>query len=755
MRFRIRKLQLHYFSGKYASCLDIISKLEPEIALIRVFERAEYCFFSALTRCAALAELPGSDKASHFAAIVNAHEQLIDWARLCPQNFASRACLVGAEIARIEGHMLEAERLYEEGIRLAGDEDLVSIEALGFELAARFYAGRGFDRFAQTYMRNARASYARWGADGKVAHLDTLYPDLWRERSGPAASPLWSSGQFSNLDLSAMVEIYQAVSGEIVLDRLIEQLMVTVVEQAGAVRGLMLLPSKDEMRIVAEAETNEDTVQVVMRSDVKLAGQLPMSILNYVTRAREAVILDDAMQPNAYSSDAYLVVSKPRSILCLPMIKQTRLVAVLYLENSLSSHMFTPTRLAVLRLLASQAAISIENAELLQEAEDARDEARQANDELKRSFDMIPALAWRMLANQRFEFANKQWHDYTGIDEEAPSLGERWWETYHPDDLDKVRARWAHLLEFGVSGQIEARIRRFDGEYRRFLVRITPMRDETGAIAKWHGTGTDIEDLKQAEQAQEALARVSRVTAMGELTVSIAHEVNQPLMAIVTNAASCLRWLSEDRLNLDEARLAAARIVNDGHRAGDVIASIRALARKCPPEMAPLDINEVIHEVLQLTRDELERNAIAVDAQLASDAGFALADRVQMQQVILNLVMNGIEAMCGCKGRIRRLKITSAAGERGYVNVSVADTGVGLDPALSDRIFEAFYTTKPDGVGIGLSICRSIIEAHHGGLSIRANKPRGTVLAFSLPSVAGERAAPMRTELGRGRWRSD
>jgi PAS domain S-box-containing protein len=544
---------------------------------------------------------------------------------------------------------------------------------------------------------------------------------------------------FQHRDLAAVVEMYQALSREILLDQLIERLMITVVEHGGAVRGLLLLPRGEAMRVVAEAATGDQSVTVDLGPLVRVTRDLPRSIVNYVIHTHEVVIVDDALVANPYASDEYLVRACPRSVLCVPLLNQNRLVGVLYLENNLASHIFTPDRLSILQLLASQAAISIENAELFRHVQETQDQARRVGEELRRSFDMIPALAWRASPDGLLEFANKQWHDFTGVSrDEAQGLS--WIRSFHPDDAEKVADKWRHLLEFRTSGEFEARMRRVDGEVRRFLVRATPMQDSQGNIVNWHGTHTDIEILKRAEQAQEALARVSRITALGELTVSIAHEVNQPLMAIVTNAATCLRWLANDQLNVAEARVAAERIIRHGHRAGDVIASIRALARKAAPEAAELDLCEVILEVLLLTRNKLDCNAITVETDLAADTGTVLGDRVQMQQVILNLIINGIEAIGASYNQSRLLRIRSARADAGFVQITVSDTGVGLPKADDDQIFDAFFTTKEDGIGIGLSICRSIVEAHRGRLWASRNQPHGTAFHFTVPAYTAEDA---------------
>jgi PAS domain S-box-containing protein len=233
--------------------------------------------------------------------------------------------------------------------------------------------------------------------------------------------------------------------------------------------------------------------------------------------------------------------------------------------------------------------------------------------------------------------------------------------------------------------------------------------------------------------AQADLARVTRMTTMGELVASIAHEVNQPLMAIVTNADTCLSWLARDTPQLDEARRAAERIVRDGHRAGDIIKSIRALARKSRPEMTQLDINDVIAEVLVLTRGELRRHDVSLETELSGGLEPVMGDRIQVQQVILNLIMNGIEAMNAIMDRPRVLRVSSQIDGPGSVLIAVTDTGTGLDPAKVNRIFDAFFTTKPEGMGMGLSICRSIIEAHGGRLRASPNPPYGSVFQFTMP----------------------
>jgi PAS domain S-box-containing protein len=248
--------------------------------------------------------------------------------------------------------------------------------------------------------------------------------------------------------------------------------------------------------------------------------------------------------------------------------------------------------------------------------------------------------------------------------------------------------------------------------------------------------------------AQAELAHVNRVTTMGQLTASIAHEVNQPIAASVTNAHAALCWLSAHPPDLEEVRQALGRIIENGGRAGDVIGRIRALIKKAPPCEARFDLNEAVCDVIALTRSEVLKHGVSLQTRLATDLSLVEGDRIRLQQVILNLILNAVDALSGVDEGARELLISTETDASGGVLVTVRDSGPGLDPKSVDRLFEAFYTTKPDGMGMGLSICRSIIEAHGGRMWATANEPRGAVFQFTLhperdETVAAEHAGPM------------
>ncbi len=376
-------------------------------------------------------------------------------------------------------------------------------------------------------------------------------------------------------------------------------------------------------------------------------------------------------------------------------------------------------------------------------AETALEETKSAllasEGRLQHLINLVPGLIWSADGDGTVTYLSQQYLDYVGLESDVALAG-AWMDTLHPDDVEHLVGGWTEALETGQPREAEARLRHTDGRYRWFLFRASPFYDATGRLSHWFGINIDIEDRRRAEEelrrSESDLAHVTRLLTMDELAVSIAHEVNQPLMAIVTNAGTCLRWLDETQLDLALARQAAARVVRDGHRAGDIITSIRALARKSPPLMERTDLEHVSRGVLDLLRGELQRRNILVKTDFSPGAKTILGDGTLLQQVILNLIMNGAEAMAATPPTRRRILLRTHTRD-GMAQVDVADTGTGLAAVDINRLFEAFFTTKSEGIGMGLSICRSIVEAHGGRIWASNNSQRGSAFSFAIPLATG------------------
>jgi signal transduction histidine kinase len=609
------RMQVSVLFGDFAGALDAEARASTLLwSSGGHYETAVFGLFSALVHAAACRTYTGDEQTQHFSALKLRQQQLDVWARNSPHNYRDGATLVAAEIARIEQRVPDAVRLYEEAISRAREQGFLHNEALANELAAQFHTELGAKTGARAYLRNARQAYVAWGADAKVAQLDAAYPDL-AIPDGPDAP----SGLENQLDVGAVITATHALSREIVLTRLVETLIRCTLEHAGGQRCVLVTMRGDAMEMEAEAKVSGETVDVELRSGTASPTDLPLTLARTVIRTGEMVVLDDARAAREWSGDTYVRTARPRSVLCLPLLNQSRMVGLLYIENNLAPGAFTLERTSVLNVLSTHAAITLENARL-----------------------------------------------------------------------------YAQLVEESAQReQVAERLRTTLAE----------------------------------------LARAARLTTMGELVASIVHEVNQPLTAASTGAQAALRWLNRDEPNIGEARYTLGRVAADTTRAATIIRGLLSLAKKSPPEMKRFDLNESIREVLQLLHREISHHDVDIDDRAVAGDVAAYGDRVQLQQVVLNLVVNAMEAMSASPGDLRTLRLQSQLTGNGRILVSVVDTGPGIDQAVLGKVFEPFVTTKDTGMGMGLSICRSIIDAHGGELMVSANVPHGARFEFTVAAA--------------------
>lgn len=731
----IIKGQARFLSGRYdeaRSCFDLAAPLlwssPGHIQLL------DYHFYAALTAARSDPSTPGKSPSDFTASLIEHLTHLERWASSFPPTFADKHALVKAEMARLEGRSDDAALLYEQAIRLARTNGFLHIEAISYELAGYFYAARGLTEIAQLYLRNARERYARWGAEGKVLHLEESHPHL-RAHDHLSASTNLIDTRVEQLDLATVMRVLQAVSAEMVLEKLLNTLMRIALEQAGAERGLLILCEAAEPRLAAEASVTSGEVAVIIGEKALASDALPHSVLRYVLRTHEGVILDNAAGNSPYSDDAYIQTKQARSLICLPLANQGKLIGAIYLENALTSGAFIPSRAAILRLLASQAAISLENSRLYRGLEQREAKIRRLVEA-----NIIGIFFWDM--NGRIIDANDEFLRIIRFQREDVVAGKlRWTDLTPPEWLERDQGLWVpELKRIGSALPYEKEFFRSDASRVPVLIGVAILEED---VEQGVAFVLDLSARKQAEEdarnadlryreAHAELAHANRVATMGQLTASIAHEVRQPIAATSANAEAARRFLQRDPPNIQEVDDALTSIVADSNRASEIISRIHGIVKKTPPQNEQLEINSVIREVVELTRGETSKHGILVETQFQEQLPFLTGDKVQLQQVILNLIINAVDAMSSVNGHDRRLLISTEMAGLGGVVVTVSDTGPGLSETTLQQVFNAFYTTKPSGFGLGLSISRSIVEAHGGTLSARANEMGGATFQFSL-----------------------
>jgi PAS domain S-box-containing protein len=377
----------------------------------------------------------------------------------------------------------------------------------------------------------------------------------------------------------------------------------------------------------------------------------------------------------------------------------------------------------------------------IEELKCAEQALRESEYKLRQIIETVPGFLWSNDPDGELTHVNQRILDYTG--KRLEDFKQRGWEKFqHPDDLPETAKAFYHAIQTGNSYQAVFRLRRADGEYRWYHARGEPLRDRDGRIVQWYGLSVDIDEGKKADerlrQLEADLAHMNRVSMMGELAASLSHEITQPIASARNNARAAQNFLDIQPPDLDEVREALSCVVGDTDHAGDIIDRIRDHIKNAPPRKDPFDLNKAINEVIAWARGTITANGVSVRTRLAEALPPVQGDRVQLQQVILNLILNAVEAMGSVEVGARELSISTEQSQTGGVLVAVRDTGQGIAPDHIGRVFEPFYTTKSSGVGIGLSICRSIVDAHGGRLCADVNVPCGAVFQFTVPGEEKE-----------------
>ncbi|WP_437322243.1 sensor histidine kinase [Sorangium sp. So ce394] len=795
----ICKQEAQFHAGNYAASLAAAARAERLLWTKQSFiDVADYHFYSALARAAGEA-LPasGAERRKHLAALAAHREQLEVWAAHCPENFGSRAALVGAELARVEGRHLDAEALYEQAIRAARENGFVHTEALAYELASRFLRARGYDVFAATYLREARACYARWGADGKVRQLDLASPDLWDARAPAPAATI--AARPEEIDLLSVIKASQAISSEIVLDELLCTLLTAVLEQGGAQRACLVLVQDDRLSIEAEATLGESGAATVVlpRATEAVSRRVPASLVRYVYRTKERVILGHAAaDAGRFSGDDYFARQRPRSVLCMPIPRQAEVAGLLYLENNLLVGAFTPERLTGLSLLATQAAISLENARLLASEHAARTAAEaaerraafvaEAGEILSGSLDYAETLA------RVARLSARSLCDWCVIDVvEGGETRRSCWAHRDPAKerlLEELARRFppgraAHrpaarvlrnggpllitefpdeILRSYCPDEGHARLIRALGTHSFISVPLVARGQPIGVLSVVssspertygeadldlvqevaHRAAIAIDNARLYQAAQEA------VRARDEFLTVATHELNTPMTSLTLTLEAVRRALDPDRpwdpqamgRQVDRALRQAKRLTRLHNELLDVS---RSQVDRLSLEVVEVDLGAVVRDVIARLKLDLARAGCSVSVH---GAGRIVGrwDRARVEQIVTSLLANAMKFGAGKPVEI------FVSEEAGTARLSVKDQGIGIDPARQEQIFERFGRAVSDrhygGLGLGLYMSRRIADAHGGSIRVRSAPGAGATFLLELPCAgpprAGEPSSP-------------
>jgi C4-dicarboxylate-specific signal transduction histidine kinase len=718
------KLMARFLALDYEAAFSALERARPLLwAGLFAVQSHWFHFFSALTLAALWERLPVGQReewlSSHSA-------RLREWAEVNPAMFECDHLLVSAEIARARGE--DAARLYDQAIAAAEKSALVQRAALANELASEYYRQAGFVFIANSYLREARARYARWGADGKVRAIDHLHPDLVGDTPAiVAATP-------AELDVIAIAKASQAIASELMADRVGSTLLEVVLEHGGAQRGCLFLPRGPELLFRAEAtvDAGGSRARVVSEHPLELCASVPISLLQLARRTGQPVLLADAREePGHFASDVYIARERPRSVLALPVQRKSELVALLYLENSLVVGAFTSERLTALRLLVTQAAISFENASLF-----AKEQAAVALAEEQRRRSSLIAQATALLVEPvGHEEALRRLAHLCVRD-----LADRCViELMVGDEMQRLCEASVHPVrepreESELRLPLVARGRTLGALSLGFSTRPRSDMELALQLADRAALALDNERLRLEQRTlRERLEQADRLSSLGTLAAGIGHEINNPLTYIAGNLSVVFDALSRGRGGEVETREALSDAMSGAARIRHIVSGLKQFSRQGRQERAPVDVRAELGTALDMTRGEVTRRArLSVD--IPPSLPLVVAAPTELGQVFVNLLVNAAQAFPERRTASDTVTVSARALEDRVV-VEVRDTGAGIPGDILKRIFDPFFTTKPAGVGtgLGLSICHRIVIGIGGNIEVESRPGEGTCFRVVLP----------------------
>lgn len=658
------------------------------------------------------------------------------WAELNPRYFADRLALAEAELLYLKGHSLEALKRYEEAIQHAQNCGATHLLGLSHTLASRCFEKLGLPSSQHTHLRKAHEAWHRWGA---VALAERLEADHAFLCESPAAQLQGGSSASHKLDMLSITRACQVLSREIEHDALVKILLTNAVTYAGATYVALLLQDAGSLCVEATGHTRSHGIDISLGSIPPTTKNVPLSLILKVIAQPESLLINVSDALRRCNDEPYLTRLESGSIMCVPLIKQSEVVGVLYLENALTPNAFEFSRINVLELLAAQAAISLSNARLYTDLLAENQRRRMSECTLRRTQTLLA------ISREVSRYGTFVWKHQTERSFWSPRLlAELGLVLPVSDDYQHDPAMLVHVDDrprFVQSlAEVGVRLKAFSLEFRTLspdgtvnYLELTSVPDGADALV---GVVSNITERRQTETAlrtaRTELDRTSQATILGELAASIAHEVNQPLASILSNAGASIRWLQRPQPQIGDALEGIQDILTEGQRAADIIRAMRALAQQAPLERKPLAMDQVIRQVLAITHLDVNDKHVMVHLKLTPDA-FVYGDSIQLQQVMRNLIINAVEAMQSLPPGVRRMTLEVQTHDN-QVLVMVEDNGPGVPSDKVASIFQTFYSTKPNGMGMGLAICSSIISTHGGFLGCTQGRRGESLFFFTLPT---------------------
>lgn len=731
---------LHYIAAEFS---EACSSFEKASDLTWVMPGHIYLFELEFYQALALSACYRSNEHSELtkSALLCCAEKVRHWASLNPENFSNKALILNAELKRVEGDFFAAMALFEQVIGSSKDGNFLQYKALAHELEGRLAFEFGQLTSAKAHLNHALHYYSNWGSKGKVKQIRESYVQLHLEGTDQS----YSQATTSYLIHPVTEKGFSALLNSIQFDKepgyLLKDLLRAALANGQAQRCALVSLENSVPRLLMRGEMSEGEVRVDnVHQDID-ACAFPFSVLASTVKSKQLLYVRD-FHRSPYDVDPYLQVCPFDAVIGVPVLCRGETIGLLYLEceaDSLDEH-----QMSLLIFLAAQISKCIENLRLQKTAEEAVADKQEAEKSLKVSI-ASQALSEEIgqMGSWRWEFAENVIHcseQYGRIFGLEPGSKVMSFETYcslvHPDDIGAINESLYQSIAQQKPIRTEYRLLKPNGSIT-YILGIGKPTLVDGKFLGYIGLVLDITERKVSENtlriAQNELARYSRISTVGQLTSSIAHEINQPLMSIVANAGAGLRWLHRNTPDLQQVSASLQAIATEGQRAGEIVQSLRALTKNTKAVMDVLDIHDVLNHVLAIARSEIERRHVSLVLHLDAEWSDIRGDMVQLEQVMLNLVMNAIEAMSEVSDRPRVLTISTSTEDNEAILIWVEDTGPGVNEETKARLFDAFFTTKKEGMGMGLTICQSIVENHGGRLSAEARLEVGTVFSFSLP----------------------